>query len=141
MLDEHLARARFGVTAWAPDDGSFFYNRRRTAQESAPLMDEVPESMVLRHVISTHADGAGVPPSSFGVSAAAPVGADEIPVIAWSPDSPYAIAVVRKFVKNEVSLYAAPIASLHGASTPWLESPTRPTTSPTSVSTGRASTS
>jgi prolyl oligopeptidase len=119
-LAEHIARARFGVTAWAPDEKSFFYSRLAAQAADAAPVDKYKKSMILRHVVGTHADGDGdAAELGFGVSPAVPVAADEIPVIAWSPASRYAIAVVRKFVKNEVALYAAPIASLAGASTPW----------------------
>jgi prolyl oligopeptidase len=47
------------------------------------------------------------------------VAADEVPFITLSLTSPYALAVVQKLDHSALRLYAAPLASLNGAQTPW----------------------
>ena len=118
--DEHIARARFGVTAWAPDGKSFFYSRLAPLPASAPPGDKYKKSMIYRHIVGASADGDGDEAElGYGLSPDVRVAPDELPLLAYSPASPYAIAVVQKFVKNEFTLYAAPVDSLHGAATPW----------------------
>jgi prolyl oligopeptidase len=117
---EHIARARFGVTAWAPDGKSFFYSRLAMQPAGAPPGDKYKKALILRHVVGSRADGEGDEAElGYGLSPGVPVAADELPLLAYSPASPYAIAVVQKFVKNEFTLYAAPIETLNGGATPW----------------------
>lgn len=119
-LAEQISRARFGVTAWAPDGKSFFYSRLAAPVDGAPPGDKYKKSMIYRHVIGSHTDGEGDEAQlGFGLSAAVPVAADELPLLLRSAASPYVLAIVQKFVKNEFSVYAAPYARLDGAKTPW----------------------
>ncbi|MBV8658746.1 MAG: S9 family peptidase, partial [Burkholderiales bacterium] len=119
-LAEHITRARFGVTAWAPDGKSFFYNRLAKQAADASPGDMYKKSMIYRHVIGQHTDGEGDQAElGFGLSAAVPIAPEENPVLGYSKASPYAMAIVQKFVKREFSIYAARYTALGGAKTPW----------------------
>ena len=74
----------------------------------------------MRHVLGANPEGDGDRPTlGFGVAAAVPVAPEELPALVAVPGSRWAIAIVRKFVKNEISVYAAPLASLDSARVPW----------------------
>jgi prolyl oligopeptidase len=119
-LSEHITRARFGVTAWMPDGKSFFYSRLAVPAARAAPGDKYKKAMLLRHVVGEHLDGEGDRPTlGFGLSAAVPIADDELPMLMATPASPWAIAIVRKFVKNEVAIYAAPLAALGSTEVPW----------------------
>ncbi|MEO8925399.1 MAG: prolyl oligopeptidase family serine peptidase [Caldimonas sp.] len=119
-LAERIARARFGVTAWSPTSKSFFYNRLAAPVPGAPPGDKYKRAMILRHVVGIDPDGEGdAPELGIGLSPLVPVAPDELPLIVRSSASPYVLAIVQKFVKNEFSVYAAPYAKLNGAKTPW----------------------
>jgi prolyl oligopeptidase len=120
LLEEHITRARFGVTAWAPDGKSFFYSRLAPARPGAPPQDKYKKATIYRHVLGSHPNGDGDRAElGFGLSPALPIEADELPLLNYSPASNVVLAIVQKFVKNEFTVYAAPLASLAGAATPW----------------------
>ena len=120
LLGEHITRARFGVTAWAADGKSFFYNRLAQLPADAAPGDKYKKSMIYRHVIGQHVDGEGDKPElGFGLSPAVPVVPEENPILGYSAASPFAFAIVQKFVKREFAIYVAPYTSLDGAKTPW----------------------
>ena len=119
-LAERITRARFGVTAWAPDGKAFFYSRLAEQAAGAAPGEKYKRSMIFRHVVGSRPNGDDdAPEFGFGLSPAVPVAADELPLLVRSPASPYVLAIVRKFVKNELSIYAAPYDKLDGAKTPW----------------------
>ena len=119
-LSEHITRARFGVTSWSPDGTSFFYSRLAVPAPGAAPGDKYKKSMLLHHVVGQHADGDGDRPTlGFGLTPAMPVAEDEETALVATTGSRWAVAIVRKFVKNEVSLYTAPLASLGRAGVPW----------------------
>ena len=119
-LAEQISRVRFGVTAWAPDGKSFYYSRLAAPVDGAPPGDKYKKAMIYRHVLGRQPDGEGDEAElGFGLSPAVPVAADELPLLVRSDASPYVLAIVQKFVKNEFSVYAAPYSRLDGAKTPW----------------------
>ncbi len=119
-MAERITRARFGVTAWTPDGKSFFYSRLADLPAGAPPGDKYKKAMIFRHVLGSRPDGDDDRAElGFGLSPAVPVAADELPLLSISPASPWALAIVQKFVKNEFTVYAAPVAALAGAATPW----------------------
>jgi len=119
-LAERITRARFGVSAWAPDGRSFFYSRLADLPAGAPAVDKYKKAMIYRHVLGEHPDGDGDRAElGFGLSLAVPVAADELPLLGLTSGSRWALAIVQKFVKNEFTVYAAPVAALAGAATPW----------------------
>ncbi|MEO8081098.1 MAG: prolyl oligopeptidase family serine peptidase [Caldimonas sp.] len=119
-LAERIARARFGVTAWSPTNNSFFYSRLAAPVPGAAPGDKYKRAMIFRHVVGIHPDGEGdAPELGIGLSPLVPVAPDELPLIVRSSASPYVLAIVQKFVKNEFTVYAAPYSKLDGAKTPW----------------------
>jgi prolyl oligopeptidase len=119
-LAEDIDRTDFGVVSWLADNKSFVYHRLQKLPESAPPTERYAKSRVYLHRVGEHADGEGdVPEFGFGMSPAVPVDANEVSFVLTSAASPYALGIVQKFVKNEVTIYAAPVKSLNGAKTPW----------------------
>src|SRR4029450_12889283 len=84
------------------------------------VTDKYKKVRIYRHVVGANPNGDGDSAVfGFGVAPLAPVGEDEIGYLVWSPASTHVVGVVQKFVKSERTLYAAPLASLDGADTPW----------------------
>jgi prolyl oligopeptidase len=119
-LGESIDRVRFGLIAWRPDGRSFFYPRFRKLDPDAPLTDKYLRSRVYLHTLGVHGDGdADEPVFGFGVTPRVPVDAVELGYMVCSPASPWVLGVVKKFVKNEIAIYAAPLDTIGRPSTPW----------------------
>ncbi len=119
-LGESIDRALFGVVTWRPDGRSFLYLRLQAPAADAAPTDKYLKSRIYLHSLGTHTDGDGdAAVFGYDVSPGVPVAPDEIGFVVASPASPWALGVVEKFVKNEVSIYAAPLDSVGRADTPW----------------------
>jgi prolyl oligopeptidase len=117
---ESIDRARFGVISWRPDGRSFTYLRLQALTADAAPTDKYLKSRIYLHTLGTNKNGDGDAAAfGFGVSPRVPVNPDELGFVVSSPASTWALGVVVKFVKNEVSLYAAPLDSVGSANTPW----------------------
>lgn len=118
VLGDSITRARFGAITWLPDGRSFFYNRLQPLAPDAPPTDKYMKSRIYRHLLGRDA---AEDPEELGndLSSRMEIPATDLPIIAYSPASTYAIALDIQFVRNEVSLYAAPLAQVNGAQTPW----------------------
>jgi prolyl oligopeptidase len=126
VLDETIDRGELGesdgikLIYWLPDNKSFLYPRLQKLAPGAPATDKYKKTLIYRHVIGTHPRGDGDSAVfGSGVTPRAPVSDEEIGYLVWSPASTYVVGVVQKFVKSELTLYTAPLASLDGAKTPW----------------------
>jgi prolyl oligopeptidase len=119
-LGESIDRTQFGAIAWRPDGRSFFYLRLQKLGPDAPPTEKYLKSRVYLHVLGVNRSGDGdAPVFGFGVTPKVPVDALEVGYIAYSPASPWALGVVRKFVKNEVAIYAAPLEAVGRPDAPW----------------------
>ena len=117
-LGESIDRGRFGSPSWRPDGRSFFYNRLQplASQGMVPGFEE--KSRVYLHVLGADPDKDS-PVFGYGLSPSVPLAPSDIPFISVLPASPYAFGVVNHGVQNEITLYAARLDSVAGASTPW----------------------
>jgi prolyl oligopeptidase len=117
---ESIDRANFGVVSWRPDGRSFTYLRLQELAADAAPTDKYLKSRIYLHTLGINKNGDRDPAVfGFGVSPRVPVAPDEVSFIVSSAASSWALGVVVKFVKNEVTLYAAPLDSVGSADTPW----------------------
>ena len=117
---ESIDRANFGVVSWRPDGRSFTYLRLQALAADAAPTDKYLKSRIYLHSLGVNKNGDGdAAVFGFDVSPNVPVAPDEVSFVVSSPASSWALGVVQKFVKNEVSIYAAPLDSVGGADTPW----------------------
>jgi len=110
-------RAQFGNPSWLPDGHAFVYNRlQKLTAQSAPT-DRYLNSHAYLHVLGTAADtdrlvfGVGTPDVS--------IAAADIPFVATWPSASYVLAVIAHGVRNEITAYVAPLASLTMQTVPW----------------------
>ncbi len=117
-LGEGIDRTRFGSPSWRPDGRSFFYNRLPAVTSKSDPLEGEGKSVVYLHTLGSSPDR---DPAVFGygVSPSVPILPNDISFVQVNPGSPYAYGVVEHGVQNEVTLYAAPLASVTGPETPW----------------------
>ncbi len=114
-LDAPIDRTRFGGPSWLPDGRSFFYSRLPKTPDGQPT--EL-QSVVYRHRLGTSPDE-DKPVFGYNVSPKAAVAPSDISFVGAALASPYALGVVEHGVRNEVTIYVAPLASVTGAQAPW----------------------
>lgn len=100
-----------------PDGRSFVYNRLQKLTPSSAPTDRYLNSRAYLHVLGDNPDQDRLVFGS-GVSTVK-VEPSDIPFVATSPGTPYALGIVAHGVRNENTLYVAPIEALSGATTPW----------------------
>jgi len=113
-----IDRAQFGSPSWLPDGRSFLYNRLQKLGPNAAPTDRYLNSRGFVHVLGTDPDK---DPAVFGfeVSPRVKVDSADIPFAVTAPGSPYALGVIAHGVRNEITLYVAPLASLEKPQIPW----------------------
>jgi prolyl oligopeptidase len=112
-----IDRAQFGSPSWMPDGRSFVYNRLQKLTPDAAPTDRYLNSRGYLHILGASPDQDRLVFGS-GVSTVK-VGPSDIPFVTTSPGTPYALGIVAHGVRNEVTMYEAPIESLTGSSVPW----------------------
>jgi prolyl oligopeptidase len=112
-----IDRAQFGSPSWLLDNRSFVYNRLQKLSEKSAPTDKYLNSRAYLHVMGTSPDADKL---IFGVGVAGvTMDAGDIPFLGISSRTSYAIGVIAHGVRNEVTLYVAPLNSLTAASIPW----------------------
>jgi prolyl oligopeptidase len=113
-----IDRAQFGLLSWLPDGRSFVYNRLQKLGPKAALMDRYLNSRIFLHVLGRDPDR---DPEVFGVglSPAIKVIPSDVPILSTFPGSSYVTGIVAHGVQNEITAYAAPLASLGQRGIPW----------------------
>jgi len=112
-----IDRAQFGSPSWLPDGKSFFYNRLQKLTPSSAPTDRYLNSRTYLHVLGANPDkdrlvfGSGV--STVKLDPA------DIPFIATSPGTPYALGIVAHGVRLEATVYGVPMETLSAATVPW----------------------
>ena len=112
-----IDRAQFGNPSWLPDGHSFVYNRlQKLTAQSAPT-DRYLKSRTYLHVLGTDPDkdtlvfGEGLP--------AIKIDPADIPFMVVAPGTSYALGIIAHGVRREITVYAAPVASLSSSTIPW----------------------
>jgi prolyl oligopeptidase len=116
-LPDRIDRARFADPSWLPDGKSFFYARMA---KGAAGVDKYKNIKVFQHSLGADPEQDGLVFAS-DLSAAAPFAPDDFPSVTVTPGSDIAIAVATHGVRNELTIFAAPVDQLKGATTPWVK--------------------
>ncbi|MEO8753384.1 MAG: prolyl oligopeptidase family serine peptidase [Casimicrobiaceae bacterium] len=113
-----IDRAQYADPSWLPD-GRFMYSRLQKLAADAPVTDKYQNQRVFVHRLGEDPDR-DTPLFGAGVSSLAKVAPTELSFAFNPPGSPYVIAQAVNGVQREFRLYAAPLAALDGANTPWV---------------------
>jgi prolyl oligopeptidase len=112
-----IDRAQFGGGAWLPDGRSFLYNRLQKLTPASAPTDRYLNGRSYLHVLGTDPETDRM---VFGIGAPnVKIDAADIPFTATLPGVPYVLGVIAHGVRNEQTLYVAPLASLSGHTIPW----------------------
>jgi prolyl oligopeptidase len=117
-VDKPIDRAQFGWIAWRPDGESFFYNRLQKLEPGMPATERYQKSRMYLHVLGADAEKEQ-PVFGFEISPLVKMETADIPGISVTPNSKYAVGVVEHGTRRELTLYAAPLASVGRPKTPW----------------------
>jgi prolyl oligopeptidase len=117
-VDKPIDRAQYGGISWRPDGKSFFYNRLQKMEPGMPETERYQKSRVYLHVIGADADRE---PPVFGCDVSPRVNLDpaDDPFINTAPGSPFAMGTIEHGTRQELTLYAAPLAAVGKPNTPW----------------------
>lgn len=117
-LGERIDRAQFAAIAWLPDNRSFFYNRLHKLGPDEPRTSYYLNSRSYLHHLGDDPDK-DAPVFGNGLSSSISISESDLPFVGLPIGSKYAVAIDAHGVQNEVTLYAAKLAEVHGANTPW----------------------
>ena len=115
---ETIDRGWFGNPQWLLDGRGFYHNRMQKMLPGMPPTERELKSKVYLHMLGTDPEKDR---TIFGyeVSPRVKVAPTDIPFVITQPGSPYAFGGLAHGVQNELTLYAAPLASLGDADIPW----------------------
>lgn len=118
LLADTIPRAIEVAPTWREDGRSFFYFRTPKAPPNQPQSDRDTKGVARLHVLGRDPDrDPGV--LGYGLDPKVAFAPEDVAVVDTSPRSPWALGFVAHGVQNELAVYAAPAASLTGASVPW----------------------
>ena len=117
-LGEHIDRAQFAAIGWLPDNRSFFYNRLHKLGPDEPRTSYYLNSRTYLHHLGEDPDK-DAPVFGNGLSSSISISESDLPFVGLPIGSKYAVAIDAHGVQNEVTLYAAKLADVHGATNPW----------------------
>jgi prolyl oligopeptidase len=117
-IAESIDRCQLGGPTWRPDGKAVFYNRLQKMAPGAPITAKYQNSRAWLHVLGTDPEK-DVPMLGRGLTPGVDVAEIDFPNVAVSPASPWAVGMINHGVRNELTLYIAPLASLDGPKTPW----------------------
>ncbi len=112
-----IDRTQWGSPSWLPDGGSFVYNRLQKLGPKSVPTDRELNSRTYLHVLGRDPEkdplvfGSGLP----GIQ----IEPEDLPFVGTFPGSSYVIGLNDHGVKNEITLYVAPLQSLTSSSIPW----------------------
>lgn len=117
LLRDDIPRAWGGPSGWTPDGKTVFYNQSPELKPGESQNDAELRSIAYRHTLgSTTAD---TPVFGIGIDPNVALVPTDLPFVATSPVSPYAVGLVAHGVQNELTLYAAPLAAFTESKIPW----------------------
>ncbi|MFY9663222.1 MAG: prolyl oligopeptidase family serine peptidase [Candidatus Cybelea sp.] len=105
VLPDAIDRAYFfGVTSWISDD-AFYYVRYPKLKPGEPETGKETRAVAYLHVLGQDPDR---DPAVFGygVNASIPFGKTDVPIVVYSPASPYTLGVIVHGVQRERAVYA-----------------------------------
>ena len=119
-IGKPIDRAQYPGISWQPDSKSFFFLRHQKLEPGMPATERYQNSRLWRHRLAedTRRDALVLGP---GVSPKIDVPRTDFPYVIVTPGSRYAVAGVFAGVQREITLYAAPLASVGKPGTPWVK--------------------
>ena len=117
-LPEAIDRCQFPSVNWLSDSKSFFYTRLQKTAPNDPPTAKYLDSQVLLHKAGESPDQDTLV-ISRKEAPAIPLVAADFPGVAYSPVSPWLIAVAQHGVQREFPVYVARLSDFKGAKTQW----------------------
>jgi prolyl oligopeptidase len=117
VLADRIDRTQYASPSWTNDGRAFYFNRLASTDKTS--LDYYKHSVCWRHVVGTD-PAQDVKALAQGQYAGVPVLDTEFPSITVTPGSDTALGGLFNGVQTEITLYAAPLASLGKADTPWV---------------------
>ena len=117
-LGDAIDRTGIANPNWNEDSSGFYYTRFQKSAPGQSPNDKYLNSAACFHRLGTDPETDRVV-FSRSVNAGLGIAAADVPFIAVSPVSRFAIGWIAHGISNEATLYVAPIAALDAAKTPW----------------------
>lgn len=117
-LADSITRTQIAGVSWRPDGHSFFYNRMQAVPPGGADTERYRNSRAYLHVVG-RPDTADVAVLGTGVSPQVRILPDDFPFVVVIPGSDWALAEIVHGVANEITVYAAPIATVHDGTASW----------------------
>ena len=117
-LGEAIDRTGVANPNWNADGTGFYYTRFRKPAPGQSPNDKYLDSTACFHRLGTDPARDRVV-FSRSVNPDLDIAAADVPFIAVSPVSRFAVGWIAHGISNEATLYVAPVASLDGAKIPW----------------------
>jgi prolyl oligopeptidase len=108
---ETIDRSWYGGISWLPTGNSFLHVRFQKLPPGADPTERRLKSRVYLHVVGTDAER-DLPIFGFGVNKGIDLDPADNSTVISDPRSAYALAVVNHGFNNDLTLYAAPLASI-----------------------------
>jgi len=119
-IGKPIDRAQYPGISWRPDGRSFFFWREQKLEPGMPATERYQNSRLWLHRLGEDADRDTLVLGP-GVSPRVDVPRTDFPYVIVTPGSRYAVAGVFAGVQREITLYAAPLASVGKPGTPWVK--------------------
>lgn len=109
-------RAQFGATSWSIDSKSLYFIRLKQLKPSDPGTEKYRDATLVGWKLKSE------PVPLYGSLAAhgPKFGADETPVLAFTPTSPVGVLLSVNGVQNELKIWTAPAAQAENPNAKWL---------------------
>lgn len=117
-LLEKIDRAQYPGISWRPDNDSFFYMRLNKLGPNDPPTAKYLRTTNFLHRLGTDPDK-DEPVMGYGLSPKVQLGETDFPSAVFIPGSDWVLGVIRQGVRNEITLYYAPLSAVTGPQTPW----------------------
>jgi len=117
-LPEAIDRCQGPSPSWRADNRSFFYNRLQKTAPGDPRTARYLDSQVFLHTVGESPDH-DVLVLDRRNAPGIPLVESDFPGIAYSPASPWLIAVATHGVQREFPVYVAKVSDFAGAKTKW----------------------
>jgi len=118
QLPEKIDRCNFPQVSWRPDNRSFFYMRMNKLGPNDPPTAKYLRAKNYLHKLGAHPDKDEAL-FGYGLSPQVQLAETDFPFVVSIPGSDWVLGVVAHGVRNEITLYYAPLTEVAGAKTPW----------------------
>src|SRR6185312_15714844 len=112
-----IDRAHYSGAAWMPDEGGFFLFRQRALPPGTPETEKYRFQTAYYHALDGKTPDRAI--ITAGESKAIDIAADEFPEIDTLLSEPWVVAIPRKGVQNEITVYVKPRVAALDDNVPW----------------------